>query len=61
MDTLDPEVRADVEAAARLLSKRVAARCINIVSASGPVPLATQWWQSRSLPAAHWLADRGGS
>lgn len=27
MDTLDPEVRSDVEAAARLLSKRVAARC----------------------------------
>lgn len=28
MDTLDGEVRADVEAAARLLSKRVAARCV---------------------------------
>lgn len=27
VDTLDGEVRADVEAAARLLSKRVAVRC----------------------------------
>ncbi len=61
MDTLDPEVRADVEAAARLLSKRVAARCIKIVSASGPASLATQWCESHGLPAARWLADPGGS